>query len=135
MDIVKFNNFIEPKLNKQFSWGENDCNTLVLEYLDYMLGTDTLNIAYQKYHTKFGAMRFQKEYQQTISEKCKELGLIELNPIKARHGDILIKHDKRWDMCHICIGTKIISIDETVGVNAVSVNDFDIFDIGYRLPA
>ena len=63
MDLIKFNKFIEPKFNEQFAWGSNDCNTLILEYLDFMLGTETLKIAYKKYHTKFGAMKFQKKYQ------------------------------------------------------------------------
>ena len=91
MDLAKFNKFIEPKFNEKFAWGSNDCNTLILEYLDYMLGTETLKIAYKKYHTKFGAMRFQKKYQQRVSEKCLELGLTAINPTQARHGDILIK--------------------------------------------
>ena len=134
MDLAKFNKFIEPKFNEKFAWGSNDCNTLILEYLDYMLGTETLKIAYKKYHTKFGAMKFQKKYQQRVSEKCLELGLTAINPTQARHGDILIKTDPRWDMCHLSMGTKFISIDEVVGVSAVPIPDFNIFDKAFRLP-
>ena len=78
MDLAKFNKFIEPKFNEKFAWGSNDCNTLILEYLDYMLGTETLKIAYKKYHTKFGAMKFQKKYQQRVSEKCLEHSVLNI---------------------------------------------------------
>jgi len=134
MNIVKLNQFIEPKMCKKFAWGVNDCNTLILEYLDFMLGTETLKIAYKKYNTKAGAITFQKNYFQKVSDKCEELGLLVINPVQAQHGDILIKHDQKWDMCHLCIGTKFISIDETIGINATSILDFNFFDKAYRLP-
>ena len=67
IDKLKANNYIESKLNEPFAWGTNDCNTFIVEYFDKVLGTDLLKIIYQKYSTKKGAIKFQKEFAQRIS--------------------------------------------------------------------
>ena len=64
IDKLKANNYIESKLNEPFAWGTNDCNTFIVEYFDKVLGTDLLKIIYQKYSTKKGAIKFQKEFAQ-----------------------------------------------------------------------
>ena len=64
---LKVAKYIENKLGEPFIWGENDCNTFIVEYFDKVLGTDLLKIIYQKYFTKKGAIKFQKEFAQRIS--------------------------------------------------------------------
>ena len=94
INIAKANNYIESKLNVPFAWGTNDCNTFILDYFDKVLGTDLLKIIYQKYSTKEGAIKFQKEFAQRISGRCLEIGMTEHHPTKAIFGDILVKHNE-----------------------------------------
>tara|TARA_R100000234_G_C4945368_1_gene154840 strand:+ start:347 stop:766 length:420 start_codon:yes stop_codon:yes gene_type:complete len=133
INATKVNNFLESKMGEPFVWGTNDCNTFILEYLDKIIGSKVHEIAYKKYDTEFGAVKFQKKYGQTVSEKCLELGLIKISPSKSTFGDILVKHNENWDSCHICIGSKIISVDEGVGVVALPIPDFNFFDSAYRV--
>lgn len=132
IDINKANNFIESKLGEPFAWGTNDCNTFIIEFFDKVFGTDLLKIIYKKYSSKAGAIEFQKKFGQRISGRCLELGMQQYHPTKAIFGDILVKHNKNWDSCHICIGSKIASIDEEVGTAILPIPDFNIFDSAYR---
>jgi len=132
IDKLKVNKYIESKLNQPFAWGTNDCNTFVLHYLDKLLDTDLLKIAYKKYSTKLGAIKFQKKHGQKISEKCLELGMTQYHPNKAIFGDILVKHNENWDSCHICIGSKMASVDEQIGTAILPISDFNDFDSAYR---
>jgi hypothetical protein len=104
IDHIKANNYIESKLGKPFAWGTNDCNTFIVGYFDAVLGTDLLKIIYKKYTTKLG----------------------------ATFGDILIKKNENWDSCHICIGSKIASIDENIGTAIMRINNFKDFDFAYK---
>ena len=132
IDHNKANNYIESKLGKPFAWGTNDCNTFIVGYFDAVLGTDLLKIIYKKYTTKLGAIRFQKKFGQRISGRCLELGMTEHHPTKATFGDILIKKNENWDSCHICIGSKIASIDENIGTAIMRINNFEDFDFAYK---
>ena len=132
IDIKKANEYIETQLGQPFAWGTNDCNTFILDYFDKVFGTDLLKIIYKKYSSKEGAIKFQKKFGQRISGRCLQLGLVEHHPSKAIFGDILVKHNADWDSCHICIGSKIASVDETIGTAIIPINDFNDFDTAYR---
>lgn len=133
IDIKKANQYIESKLEQPFAWGTNDCNTFIVEYFDKVLGTDLLKIIYKKYSDKEGAIEFQKKFGQRISGRCLQLGFVEYHPTKAIFGDILVKHNDNWDSCHICIGSKMASVDETIGTAILPIADFNFFDSAYRL--
>ena len=77
-------------------------------------------------------MKFQKEFAQRISGRCLELGMKEYHPSKAIFGDILVKHNENWDSCHICIGSKMASVDEQIGTAILPISDFNDFDSAYR---
>ena len=132
IDIKKANEYIETQLGQPFAWGTNDCNTFILDYFDKVFGTDLLKIIYKKYSSKEGAIEFQKKFGQRISGRCLQLGLVEHHPTKAIFGDILVKHNADWDSCHICIGSKMASVDETIGTAIIPINDFNDFDTAYR---
>ena len=132
IDIVKANQYIESKLNEPFVWGTNDCNTFIVEYFDKVLGTDLLKIIYKKYSSKKGAIRFQKNFKQRISGRCLQLGMTQHHPTQAIFGDVLIKHNQNWDSCHICIGSKIVSVDEYLGTTIIPIYDFNFYNWAYR---
>ena len=132
IDIKKANEYIETQLGQPFAWGTNDCNTFILDYFDKVFGTDLLKIIYKKYSSKEGAIEFQKKFGQRISGRCLQLGLAEHHPTKAIFGDILVKHNVDWDSCHICIGSKMASVDEDIGTAIIPINDFNDFDTAYR---
>jgi hypothetical protein len=132
IDIKKANKYIESKLNEPFAWGTNDCNTFIVEYFDKVLGTDLLKIIYKKYSDKEGAIEFQKKFGQRISGRCLQLGMTKHHPTQAIFGDVLVKHSVNWDSCHICIGSKMASVDEYVGTTIMPIYDFNFYSSAYR---
>ena len=130
---LKVAKYIENKLGEPFIWGENDCNTFIVEYFDKMLNTNLLKIIYKKYSTKSEAIKFQKKFGQRISARCLELGLKQFHPTNAIYGDILVKHNENWDSCHICVGNKVASIDENEGTFITPISSFFLFDHAYRI--
>ena len=105
--------FAQKELDTPFAWGTNDCNTLVLKYLDEVWGNDVQSMIYGKYKTKIGAIR--------------------LPPKLARTGDILIVHTKGFEMGHICLGTKILSVIEDSKTSITRIDGFDFFNWALRV--
>ena len=125
--------FIEQETGNSFVWGSNDCNTFVLKYVDQVHGMDLLKKAYKKYKTKKGAISFQAKYPLPISEAIIKEGAVKIPSGMARMGDLLVKQDKGFERCHICLGTKIASVPEDQETQIQSIKDFNIFDWGIRV--
>ncbi len=126
--------FAQKELDTPFAWGTNDCNTLVLKYLDEVWGNDVLSMIYGKYKTKIGAVKFNKKQKYTFTDGIvEELGAIRLPPKLARTGDILIVHTKGFEMGHICLGTKILSVIEDCKTSITRIDGFDFFNWALRI--
>ena len=126
--------FAQKELNTPFAWGTNDCNTLVLKYLDEVWGNNVLGMIYGKYKTKIGAVKFNKKQKYTFTDGIvEELGAIRLPPKLARTGDILIVHSKGFEMGHICLGSQIVSVLEGSCTTTLKIVDFAIFDWALRI--
>jgi len=126
--------FAEKELHTPFAWGKNDCNTLVLKYIDEVLGKDVLNKIYGKYTTKIGAVKFNKKQKYTFSEGIiEELGAVKLPPKLARTGDILIVHSGVYEMGHICLGSQCLSVLEDGSTATAKISDFSIYDWALRI--
>ena len=134
MNELKVIQFAEKEYKKPFEWGKNDCNTLVLNYLDKIYLSDTfIKIAYKKYSSLKEAIKFQKEYEVRLTNFCLGLGLKKIPANKARTGDILIIEEKNFEIGHICLGSLVLSvvIDETTDM--AKIPSFNEFDHGLRL--
>tara|TARA_R100000963_G_scaffold22286_1_gene15538 strand:+ start:79 stop:477 length:399 start_codon:yes stop_codon:yes gene_type:complete len=129
----KIINFTEKELHTPFQWSVNDCNTLILQYLDEVYNKDVLKIAYKKYKTKKGAIGFQKKYPRTLSEVCIDEGAVKINSFKARSGDILVVCGKDFELGHICLGAKVLSVPENTQTEILPITDFGLFHYGLRI--
>jgi len=126
--------FAHKELGKPFAWGTNDCNTLVLQYIDEVLQKDVLKKIYGKYKTKRGAIGFNKKQPYTFSDGIiKELNAVKLPPKMARTGDILIVSNKAFELGHICVGTSVLSVLEDHHTLMLRINDFDDYNWALRI--
>ena len=125
--------FAEKEFKTPFKWGVNDCNTLILKYLDIVHGPDVLKIALEQYSSRREAIKFQREYGQTLSELCISLGYTKIPPTRARMGDILIIKKKQFEIGHLCLGIKILSVVEDVITDMAFIPSFHEFDWGLRI--
>ena len=126
--------FAQKELNTPFAWGTNDCNTLVLKYLDEVWGKDVLHMIYGKYKTKIGAVKFNKKQKYSFTDGIvEELGATRLPPKLARTGDILIVHDEAFEMGHICMGTNVLSVPEDGKTSISKVLDFGFYNWSIRI--
>jgi len=132
MNINILNEYVEEKMGMPFEWGTNDCNTFLAGYVDHVKGTNWLEVFKGKYKNKFGAIRFQKKYGKRPSEVLQDEGLEQISVYDVRVGDILIKKDKIYEMTHIVINNKCVSVDEEIGTAPIPISDLKTFDLAYR---
>jgi len=72
--------------------GKNDCCTLLLEYHDYLFGTELLPNVYGKYNDLRSAIRLRKEFP-TVNEWFPEKGYHQV--MQPQTGDIVMV-EQRW---------------------------------------
>ena len=51
---------------------------------------------------------------------------------EIRQGDILIKKDRIYEMAHIIINDKVVSVDEEIGTAPLPISDLKTFDLAFR---
>lgn len=85
--------YLAEKRHVPFAWGENDCNTLVVEFHDKLHGTNYLELLYKKYTTRMGAIRFVRK---TLNAETwfAEAGYERVNTPKT--GDVLSDGFAAW---------------------------------------
>lgn len=106
-----------------FKWGQNDCNTLCVEWVDRVCGTDYISRIKNHYHSKKGAIRFYRDFVQWVSE-LKKLGWIEV--VQPQTGDLVLHNDKAFVFAHIFASGKLYSVDPEKGLVAgLPVPDID----------
>ena len=112
--------FVQKELDTPFAWGTNDCNTLVLKYLDEVWGKDVLSMIYGKYKTKTGAIKFNAKQKYTFTDGIiEELDAVRLPPKLARTGDIT--------------GTSVLSVPEEGKTSMVKIIDFSFYNWALRI--
>ena len=132
MNIKLLIEYVEIKMCMPFEWGVNDCNTFAAGYLDHVKGTNWLSVFKGKYKNKFGAIRFQRKFDKTPSSVLLAEGLKKISVYEVRQGDILIKKDKIYEMAHIVINDKVVSVDEQIGTAPLPISDLKTFDVAFR---
>jgi len=125
--------FVEKEKYKPFSWGVNDCHTLVLKYLDEVWGKDVHKEVFKKYNTKKEAVSYRKEYPESLSDGIIKAGATKIPPKMARMGDLLIVDHKLFQLAHICLGSQIVSVFEGSCTTIFKIVDFTLFDWALRI--
>lgn len=132
MRELKIHKFAEQHLGKPFCWGEMDCNTFILDYMDHMTGSNLLNEAYKKYSGKLSAAKFQAEYPDLLHNALHKSGAREIPKKFVNVGDILIKDLGIYEAAHLVLGSRVMSVDEDKGVVSIPLSDFN-FDYAMRI--
>jgi len=100
---MKLPEYIQTHINKRFEWGEHDCITFVIGWLELQTGKD--------YLSEHRPWRTARE----ASNKLRDLGglffllqrnLKQINPNMAQDGDLTIYQDA----AHIFSGRHIVSV-------------------------
>tara|TARA_E500000331_G_scaffold276573_1_gene269124 strand:- start:1 stop:411 length:411 start_codon:yes stop_codon:yes gene_type:complete len=128
----KIHKYIERERSRPFIWGQNDCNTFVLKFLDRIHNLDLEQSIKGKYKTEFGAIKFQKKFGQYLSEYLINNGGRKILPTMAVTGDILIIKKGVYELGHICLGHLIAGCLENKSISIGRIQDFKKFDLAIR---
>jgi hypothetical protein len=116
--------FVEDRRRQGFAWGQNDCNTLCLAWLDELAGSATLKIAKGKYKNALGAAKYQKKIGHRLSDVLKQNGAVEIAPALQQEGDFIIANDDKWDCGHVCLGRYVLSAGPDSGCTVYKLKKF-----------
>lgn len=112
-DEVYLIQMLDKSALQKFKWGQNDCNTLCVEWVDRVCGTDYLSRVKNHYKTKKGAVKFYHNFVQWVSE-LKELGWQEVE--QPQTGDLVLHIDKHFVYAHVFASGKLFSVDPKQGL-------------------
>lgn len=106
----------------QFSWGDWDCNTFVLAWIDRVSGSRLAPLYRGRYDSEDSARAFAAELGYDLADVCAAAGLrvVPGGPQFAQPGDILLVADEAgpWQRGHICAGRSFVAVWPGSGVEA-----------------
>lgn len=108
-------NMLDLAGEKPFEWGQNDCNTLALEWLDRVSDTNWLEKVKGTYSDRKTAIKVASELPKWADGLLEE-GWVEVHREDSTVGDIAIVESKHYDMGHIVMGAHMVSLHETDGM-------------------
>lgn len=116
---VQLAKFANERRGTPFQWGVCDCNTLALEALDLISGTDLAKEVIGQYTNGEEAVLFYETFRLDwlAWDGFEEVGLN-----FAQTGDFLIADDGLWCTPFILVGPNVISCSEDRGVFACRVD-------------
>lgn len=84
--------FASAKLHQPFKWGQEDCNTLALDFIDLVHPSlpSIINEVRGHYHTSATAREFYRNYRYTWHSYLTEIGFKEVEPMFFQAGDFHI---------------------------------------------
>jgi hypothetical protein len=99
-----------------FQWGWTDCNTFIVEYVDWLTGSNIIKDVRGKYWDAKTAFRFTRDYKK-LDAGLEEAGFVEVDEVAD--GDI-ITYEKRGFVCgHIYGFNRAHSMDVDYGYMSV----------------
>jgi hypothetical protein len=106
----------------RFAWGQWDCNTFVLAWLDRMTGGNLLAHYRGGYDTEESARTFAAQLPLSLRGVCQAAGLhaVAGGPRFAQAGDVLLVRDgdNPWWRGHVCAGATFVSVWPGSGLEA-----------------
>ncbi len=129
---IKLLAWVNTQIGLPFVKSETDCNILALKTYDIYKGTDLTSKFFGKYKTytkgkklavaELGFGRFANFLEENATE-------IPVHQVSI--GDILVKKQRGYDACTICLGNKFLDADMTEGV--VKLNRYKLIAFrGFR---
>lgn len=121
--------FANSKLLTPFEWGQNDCNTLALEFIDILLPdiksiTDTVK---GKYTNRYEARAFYRNFKWRWIDYLEHIGFEQVEPLFFQAGDLHIhKMGKSLEAISISLGLDNIIADPRSGI--CLMNFFQLHD-------
>lgn len=117
--------FITQRTTKQFKWGWFDCNTYIVEYVDWLTGSNILREVRGKYWDAKSAFRFTREYKK-LDAGLEQAGFVEVDELQD--GDV-ITYEKNGFVCgHIYAFDRAHSVDTDVGYMCVPIDRVNLAD-------
>jgi len=111
-DEKALHQFSSSQLGKPFTWGDNDCNTLVIEWVDLLTGSNHIDEVRGQYSNKDEAIEF---YRSVKNEEDILAEFHEIDPAFISVGDILTVPFGKMLGAHICVGSRLLSVDRRHG--------------------
>jgi hypothetical protein len=131
--------FLAENLSAQFQWGQSDCTTFALDWLDRQAGTAYLEQHRGGYSTEQEAREYQAQAGYTIRDLLEARGARpDFRGLAfARPGDFLLVEDEAagWTRCHICTGLNFASIWPGLGFAMLPMSSLPADVEVYRLGA
>tara|TARA_R110000744_G_scaffold244960_4_gene361726 strand:- start:463 stop:891 length:429 start_codon:yes stop_codon:yes gene_type:complete len=122
--------FLMKYQNEEFVWGWKDCNTFVVEYVDYLKATTIYTEVQGKYFNIKSAIKFVRNYK-CLNVGLKEQGFTEVS--QAQDGDI-ITYPKFGFVCgHIVGYGRVHSMEVDAGYIAVPLSKVDLTDTNIKI--
>lgn len=127
--------FANAKLHSDFQWGQNDCNTLALEFIQFAFPNveNLLPSVVGQYDRYRPAVRFYRSLNRTWDDYLRDNNFHEVMPMYFQPGDLHIYSLTRsLDTVTISLGEYNLSADMHKGV---ILDDFFRLNEQYRVRA
>jgi len=109
----------------KFEWGHNDCNTFIVEYVDWIKGTEIIKEVRGKYWDARSAFKFTRDYKK-LDAGLEEQGFTQAEELQD--GDI-VTYEKNGFVCgHIYAYSRMHSMDTDNGYMSVPVDRVNMND-------
>jgi len=116
--------------HSEFEWGWNDCNTIVVEYVDWLTGSNIMNEVRGKYYDLKTAHRFAKNYKQ-LHVGLQDAGFVEVDT--PQDGDVITMVDRGLVCGHIVFNNRAHSMDMLSGYISVPLNIINLNDNNLKI--
>jgi len=108
IEITGLELYLTQHSNESFKWGWADCNTFIVEYVDWLTGSNILNEVRGKYWDAKSAFRFTRDYKK-LDAGLEEAGFLEVDTPDI--GDV-VTYEKNGFVCgHIYGFNRVHSMD------------------------
>lgn len=119
--------YIESQIGIPFEYGVNDCPLFVAGAIDVLHGTKLREKYTGKWHNQKSAWKYARK-NGSMSEVCKKLGYKPIEIAYIQTGDIIIMeqklaHEKKWHSIAVFTGSKVAIMNDTNGVELISVKE------------
>ena len=125
VEVTGLELYLVQQANMEFQWGWNDCNTFIVEYVDYVKGTRIIDEVKGKYWDARSAFRFTRDYKK-LDAGLAEAGFVEAETLED--GDIVTYENRGFVCGHIYAYDRMHSMDVDYGYLSIPANTVNIAD-------
>ena len=122
--------FLIQHRHGEFEWGQNDCNTFIVEYVDFLKGSSIIKEVRGKYFNARSAFVFVKNYK-ALDVGLQEAGFVEVET--PQNGDVITYKRQGFVCWHIVGFNRVHSIDENSGYTNVLMTHIDWTDENLKI--